>query len=91
VATRVAEFDFDHRHFRQSESFFAVAVERFAITVDGREPLEHRSLLDHRWWTADELAATGETVYPVELASLLQAVLAGPVDPPIRLSEQRPA
>jgi 8-oxo-dGTP pyrophosphatase MutT (NUDIX family) len=89
VATRVAEFDFDGRHFRQSESFYAMPVARFAPAADGWEPHEHRSLLDHRWWTADELATTSEMVYPVELATLLRAVLAGPVDPPMRLREQR--
>jgi 8-oxo-dGTP pyrophosphatase MutT (NUDIX family) len=86
VATRVARFEFDHRHFRQSESFFAIPVERFTLTADGWEPLEHRALLDHRWWTADELAATAETIYPAEMPSLLRAVLAGPVEPPMRLS-----
>jgi 8-oxo-dGTP pyrophosphatase MutT (NUDIX family) len=86
IATRVAEFEFDREHYRQEECFFAVSVERFDLAADGWEEHEHRSLLDHRWWTAAELAATDDRVYPAELATLLEAVLAGPVDPPLQLS-----
>ena len=89
IATRVAEFEFDREHYHQEECFFAVPVRRFTLTADGWEQHEHRSLLDHRWWTADELAATRERIYPGELATLLRAVLAGPVDPPLRLRFDR--
>lgn len=85
VATREAEFDFDGRHYRQSERFFAVDVERFAVQRDGWEHHERRSLLDHRWWTVADLTATDEVVYPPELPALVQAVRAGLVDPPFTL------
>jgi 8-oxo-dGTP pyrophosphatase MutT (NUDIX family) len=86
VATRVAEFEFDRRHYRQQECFFAIPVERFDLQSDGWEPHEHRSLLDHRWWTVDDLTTTTETVYPHELADLLRAVLGGRIGPPLRLA-----
>lgn len=88
VATRIAEFEFDGRRYRQAEQFFALAVTRFTLRPDGWEPHEHRSLLDHRWWTVAELRATTDTVYPAELADLLAAVFTGPVDPPWHLAEE---
>jgi 8-oxo-dGTP pyrophosphatase MutT (NUDIX family) len=87
IATRVASFEFEHRRFRQSESFFAVHVEAFTPQHHGWDEVEQRALLDHRWWTVDELRTTDETVYPSELADVVQAVLDGTLTTPIRLSD----
>ena len=86
IATRVAHFEFEHRRFRQSESFFAVNVEAFTPQHHGWDEVEQRALLDHRWWTVDQLRATDEAVYPSELADVVQAVLDGTLTKPIRLS-----
>jgi 8-oxo-dGTP pyrophosphatase MutT (NUDIX family) len=75
VATRVADFEFDRRQFRQTEYFFAAEVPAFTPRNDGWEEVEQRALLEHRWWTVDELRATHETVYPSELADLVETVL----------------
>jgi 8-oxo-dGTP pyrophosphatase MutT (NUDIX family) len=85
VATRVAEFDFEGRHFRQSESFFAVRVAWFTPrSLDWRD-YERRFLLGHRWWRLADLETTDERVYPRELPGLVKAVLAGPITRPIHL------
>ena len=89
IATRVAHFEFDGRQFRQSESFFAVHVEAFAPQHHGWDEVEQRALLDHRWWSVAELRATEETVYPVELADVVQAVIDGTLSGPIRLDTAR--
>ena len=34
-----------------------------------------RTIVDHRWWTLDELEATAEVVYPEDLAALVGRVL----------------
>jgi 8-oxo-dGTP pyrophosphatase MutT (NUDIX family) len=86
IATRVASFEFEHRRFRQSESFFAVNVEPFTPQHHGWDEVEQRALLDHRWWTVAELRTTDETVYPSELADVVQAVLDGTLSAPIRLA-----
>jgi 8-oxo-dGTP pyrophosphatase MutT (NUDIX family) len=86
IATRVASFEFERRQFRQSESFFAVNVEAFTPQHHGWDQVEQRALLDHRWWTVDELRTTDETVYPSELADVVQALLDGTLTTPIRLS-----
>ena len=90
MATRVAYFDFDGRRFRQSESFFAVHVETFTPEHHGWDEVEQRALLDHRWWSVAELRATDETVYPSELADVVQAVIDGTLSRPIRLDTARP-
>ena len=86
VATRVAEFAFEGRSYRQAEWFFAVRTARFEPKRAGWEDHEHRSLVRARWWTADELERSDDTVYPKELAQLLRAVVAGSVNEPIALS-----
>jgi 8-oxo-dGTP pyrophosphatase MutT (NUDIX family) len=86
VATRVADFLFDGDAYHQSEWFFAIEVERFEPHGAGWEPVEHRALLGYRWWTVAELAATGDVVYPREMADVLRAVLAGEVTEPLVLS-----
>lgn len=91
MATRVAYFDFDGRRFRQSESFFAVHVETFTPEHHGWDEVEQRALLDHRWWSVAELRATDETIYPSELADVVQAVIDGTLSRPIRLGTARPA
>jgi 8-oxo-dGTP pyrophosphatase MutT (NUDIX family) len=86
VATRVAEFEFDDRSYRQSESFFAVEVATFIPHARGWDTIEQRALIAHRWWTVDALRTTAEMIYPRELADVVEAVRGGRVDPPMRLS-----
>jgi 8-oxo-dGTP pyrophosphatase MutT (NUDIX family) len=85
IATRVAYFEFEHRQFRQSESFFAVQVEPFTPRHHGWDEVEQRALLGHSWWSVQELLATDETVYPSELAEVVQAVLDGTLKGTMRL------
>jgi 8-oxo-dGTP pyrophosphatase MutT (NUDIX family) len=86
VATRVAEFEFDGRSFRQRESFFAVRVERFTPHASGWDDTEQRALLRQEWWRVDDLADTAETVYPLEIVDLVRAVLSGDLTEPMVLS-----
>jgi 8-oxo-dGTP pyrophosphatase MutT (NUDIX family) len=89
VATRVAEFEFDQEEFRQTEWFFAVTVAPFAPHGDGWEEIERKALFGYRWWTVEELAATDELVYPIELPELVRSVLDGAITEPMVLSEAR--
>ena len=50
------------------------------MDTTGFTELEVRTVLGHRWWSAEELRRTGETVYPFQLAELLPGVLAGTWD-----------
>ncbi len=86
VARRVAEFTFAGRDYRQSESFFAVRVDRFEPTNTRWNDIERRSLSGFRWWDLDDLHVTDETIYPAGLAGLMRAVLDGTITEPIALT-----
>ena len=85
VATRVAHFSFEGRDYEQAETFFAVRAERFEPHGHGWEEAEQRSLMEHRWWRVDDLAATDERVYPVELPVLVRALLDDTLTRPLHL------
>jgi 8-oxo-dGTP pyrophosphatase MutT (NUDIX family) len=85
IATRVVHFEFEHRRYRQHESYFTVHVEAFTPEHHGWDEIEQRALLGHRWWSVDELRATDETFYPRVLPDLVQAVLDGTIQETIRL------
>jgi 8-oxo-dGTP pyrophosphatase MutT (NUDIX family) len=87
IATRVCFFNFEHRRYRQSESFFAVHVDPFTPEHDGWDEVEQRALLDHRWWSIDALRTTDEAVYPRQLADLVDAVLDDTLEEPMQFPE----
>ena len=87
IATRVCFFNFERRRYRQSETFFAVRVEPFAPQHHGWDEVEQRALLDHRWWSVDELRATDEAVYPRRLADLVDAVLGDSLEEPMHFPD----
>jgi hypothetical protein len=73
----------NRRLVRQRERYHVVRVEshELAPTVD----LAAEGVHGHRWWTLDELEATGERLAPRALATRLRGLLrdgpsAGPVD-----------
>ena len=70
-------FELEENHFDQTEQFFCVRTERFAVTNAGWTDLEQRSVLEHRWWSRAEIAATGERIYPEGLLEQLEAILGG--------------
>ena len=83
VLHRVAEFPFEDRLYRQTEDFYLCRVDSDAVDTTGWTDLERRSMTEHRWWTAAELAATDEVVYPEQLAELLATLLSpGPAARP---------
>lgn len=87
VWVRDFEFRFEGVRYAQREHFHVARVVTGAtIDTSGFDDIERRSVLGHRWWTADELVTTSDVIYPGELAERLPAVLAGVVpDPPLEL------
>jgi 8-oxo-dGTP pyrophosphatase MutT (NUDIX family) len=71
---RDAVFDFNGAVIDSQEFFFVHRTRRFEPTISGRTELERRYIHGARWCTAAdiaELAAAGETVYPLQLSELL--------------------
>jgi 8-oxo-dGTP pyrophosphatase MutT (NUDIX family) len=76
---RDAVFDFNGAAIDSEEFFFVHQTRRFEPSADGRTELESRYIHCHRWCdTADiaDLAAHGETVYPLQLSELLAEAIA---------------
>jgi 8-oxo-dGTP pyrophosphatase MutT (NUDIX family) len=75
VWNRVVEFGFAGESYRQSELFFMLRVDSHDVDTSGFDALERLALIDHRWWSLEELATTTELVYPrtlgVELARIV--------------------
>ena len=73
---RVAEFDFAGEHYRQSEVFYVLRVGEHEVDTSGFQPVEASAIIDHRWWTLDELATTDEVVHPRALTTDLRRLVA---------------
>lgn len=54
-------------------SWFAIRTDRFEPSDAGWMPDEHVDIVGHRWFTADELAASGESFEPMDLPELIRA------------------
>jgi 8-oxo-dGTP pyrophosphatase MutT (NUDIX family) len=81
---RDAVFDFNGAAIDSEEFFFVYRTHRFEPSTAGRTELENRYIHCHRWCDADDiadLAAAGETVYPLQLSELLAEAIALAVAP----------
>jgi D-cysteine desulfhydrase len=59
------------------DDFFYLRVDAHQVDTAGMEELENSYVIGHRWWTAGEIARTGQTIYPHELVPLLRGLLFG--------------
>ncbi|HEY9026202.1 MAG TPA: NUDIX domain-containing protein [Burkholderiaceae bacterium] len=53
------------------ERLFLLRVPAGPVTREGWTALEREVMAEHRWWSADELRSTRETVWPDDLVHLL--------------------
>ena len=74
VHSETAEFSLGGDRYRQTGEFFVARVEAHEVDTGGFSALEQSFVLDHRWWTRDELRTTTDTVYPAVLLDLLEAL-----------------
>jgi len=71
VLERATEFEFDGAVYEQMEDYFLVRTPHFSIDTSRWTVIEVATVVEHRWWTREELERTEEPVYPEELLSLL--------------------
>ena len=69
---QVTEFSYDRRRYRQDQDFYLLRVAEWQVDTAGMEADEQETITEHRWWSAAELDATDEQVYPEGLAELLR-------------------
>lgn len=54
----------------QEDVFYACWVPAFEVSVAGHTEQERLTMVGHRWWTREELAATDEEVWPRTLLAM---------------------
>ncbi|MCG8922753.1 NUDIX hydrolase [Lentzea sp. CC55] len=64
-------FSFDGETFDAEEWFFYASVDGLEVDTSGFDDVEETTISTFRWWSAEELEATEDTVYPVQLAELM--------------------
>ena len=68
------------------ERFFLGRTDRTEVDTSGLDERERSWTLGHRWWRADEIAASKERFEPLDLAPQLQALLKdGPPAEPVTI------
>ncbi|GAA4031868.1 NUDIX domain-containing protein [Allokutzneria multivorans] len=78
VWVRREQFTFGGKDVDSVEQFFLLRwAKQWEIDTSGFTQLELDTIEHHRWWSARELAATRDRVYPVQLRELLPEVLGG--------------
>ncbi len=93
VWRRLVRFSFDGRLFDAEEWFFtATAGPDATVDISGFTELEARTVLEHRWWSVEELSATTDVFYPARLPDLLSelpsALNGHPDGPPVLLDDR---
>ncbi len=72
----VTEFEYDTRQYRQTQDFFLLRVPEWQVDTAGMDDEEKRTIIEHRWWSAAEIEASDEQIFPLGLADLLRRVTA---------------
>lgn len=71
VLQRATEFEFDGTIYEQDEDYFLIHTESFSVDTSRWTPIEAATVVEHRWWTREELERTRHPVYPEGLLKLL--------------------
>jgi 8-oxo-dGTP pyrophosphatase MutT (NUDIX family) len=72
IGTRRLTIPFGDDMLDSDEVYFRIKASRFEPDPTGWTDDERRTVVEHRWWSADDLEATAETVYPEELLRWLR-------------------
>jgi 8-oxo-dGTP pyrophosphatase MutT (NUDIX family) len=70
----------DHR-----ETYFVLRDVVHEVDVSGQTDIEAYEDQPHRWWSAEEIAASAEAFVPAGLAELLPELVSGPTPGPPRI------
>jgi 8-oxo-dGTP pyrophosphatase MutT (NUDIX family) len=67
IGTRRVTIPFGDDMLDSDEIYFLIKAPRFEPDSTGWTDVERRTVVEHRWWAADALEATTETIYPEDL------------------------
>ncbi|KUL28691.1 NUDIX hydrolase [Actinoplanes awajinensis subsp. mycoplanecinus] len=68
-----AEFSYNGRAYVQTQDFFLFRVADWQVDTAGMDAEEQLTITEHRWWSAAEIEASDELIYPADLAALLRS------------------
>jgi ADP-ribose pyrophosphatase YjhB (NUDIX family) len=68
---------------RFKEHFIVAFAPTESLSRHGWTEHERKEILETRWWTADEIAASREAIYPFNLGKLLKPILDGRYPEPV--------
>jgi len=66
------EFSYRAQAYRQEQDFFLLRVAEWRVDTAGMDEDEQQTITEHRWWSAAEIEASDEQIFPRELAGLLR-------------------
>lgn len=72
VAHRRVQHGYSDQVLDQTEAFFLARVDAFDVDISSFTEDEKITMINHRWWSWDELAATQEWIWPTELLRLIR-------------------
>ncbi|MFI5931294.1 NUDIX hydrolase [Actinoplanes sp. NPDC051494] len=76
VHHEVTEFSYRHRDYRQDQHFFTLRVPAWEVSTAGFDADEQQTITEHRWWSAPDIEASTEQIFPLELAALVRRLTA---------------
>jgi ADP-ribose pyrophosphatase YjhB (NUDIX family) len=74
VHEATAVFEHEGATLENTDVFFLARCEMSAPRLGGLDEAERRVMSDIRWWTADEIAASLEAIFPADLAEVVRRV-----------------
>jgi 8-oxo-dGTP pyrophosphatase MutT (NUDIX family) len=75
--TSTIEFSFAQYAITQDQAYFAVQVGQVDVSFEHMEQIEKETTLGYRWWSAEEIEATEEIIFPEDLAAILRKITTG--------------
>jgi 8-oxo-dGTP pyrophosphatase MutT (NUDIX family) len=72
---------FDGEMMHMQEHYVRARCEAAPLSREGWTDAERDFVLDMRWWTLEEIAASAEVIYPLDLVQRLTAALVGASGP----------
>ena len=80
ILVRDARFESRGEVIHARESYFLVRVDELEIDDAAWTQEEREVVLEHRWWTLEDLNSTADPVYPEDLAAVVARLDGGDTD-----------
>lgn len=84
-------YEYDDQRYDVHETWLLHRVSHFEPAPAGLSAFESRTVLGFRWWSANELTITPDTIFPPDLGRLLTTLLTDGIPPaPVDIGNRHP-